>query len=139
MLRTILPVLYLSMLLLPLGLRKMAAPCQSPEGARSDPAKWLCPRLKIDGPTEVVRVQCAASSNALLAYYNSSRQHQQPFSSKRSEPTVCHGRSGTSNGIIGPTRLCLSFEQLSHFSTKSSICLLRPATKRIVSHVLCIS
>ena len=25
----------------PLGLRKMAAPCQSPEGARSDPAKWL--------------------------------------------------------------------------------------------------
>ena len=24
-----------------LGLRKMAAPCQSPEGARSDPAKWL--------------------------------------------------------------------------------------------------
>ena len=33
---------YLSMLFPPLGLRKMAAPCQSPEGARSDPAKWLC-------------------------------------------------------------------------------------------------
>ena len=30
-----------SMLFPPLGLRKMAAPCQSPEGARSDPAKWL--------------------------------------------------------------------------------------------------
>ena len=38
MLCTILPVLYLSMLLLPLGLRKMAAPCQSPEGARSGSA-----------------------------------------------------------------------------------------------------
>ena len=42
MLCTILQVLYLSMLFHPLGLRKMAAPCQSPEGARSDPAKWLC-------------------------------------------------------------------------------------------------
>ena len=43
MLCTILPVLYLSVLFPPLGLRKMAAPCQSPEGARSDPAKiqWL--------------------------------------------------------------------------------------------------
>ena len=40
MLCTKLPVLYLSMLFPPLGLRKMAAPCQSPEGARSDPAKW---------------------------------------------------------------------------------------------------
>ena len=41
MLCTILQVLYLSMLFPPLGLRKMAAQCQSPEGARSDPAKWL--------------------------------------------------------------------------------------------------
>ena len=38
MLCTILPVLYLSMLFPPLGLRKMAAPCQSPEGARSGSA-----------------------------------------------------------------------------------------------------
>ena len=47
-------------------------------------------------------------------------------SAQRSEPTVCHGRSGTSDGIIGSTRFCLSLEHLSHLSTKSSICLLRP-------------
>ncbi len=42
------------------------------------------------------------------------------------EPTVCHGNSGTSDGIIGSNRFWLSLENFSHFLTKYLICLLRP-------------